>query len=256
MALNVLVLGPLATWAVYALAARIAGVGAGLWCAALWVIAPYAAIPLFVDRYHERYVEQFLPQALGLTQLADYPSMVLLLAFGRRSLARALEPGRLHEAIAAGLLAGYAAGVKPANYLFLAGAGAAFVLARRWREARCLRPRAAFPRGRRARLEGEGARARAGPGGGGRGRRRPSPRCSTASTRSTGTPGGRTCPGLREYFWSARLLQWAPLAGTVAVARRSLPGGRPARRLALRVRPRQGLGAGRDGRLRAASSAC
>ena len=29
--------------------------------------------------------------------------------------------------------------------------------------------------------------------------------------------------GLREYFWSARLLQWAPLAGTVAVARRSLP---------------------------------
>ena len=29
--------------------------------------------------------------------------------------------------------------------------------------------------------------------------------------------------GLREYFWSARVLQWAPLAGAVAVARRSLP---------------------------------
>jgi hypothetical protein len=27
--------------------------------------------------------------------------------------------------------------------------------------------------------------------------------------------------GLREYFWSQRLLQWAPLAGAVAVARRS-----------------------------------
>ena len=26
---------------------------------------------------------------------------------------------------------------------------------------------------------------------------------------------------LREYFWSARLLEWAPIAGTVAVARRS-----------------------------------
>ncbi len=120
MALNVLVLGPLATWAVYALAARIAGVGAGLWCAALWVIAPYAAIPLFVDRYHERYVEQLLPQALGFTQLADYPSMVLT-ALGGALLVRALEPGRQHEAIAAGLLAGYAAGIKPANYLFLAG---------------------------------------------------------------------------------------------------------------------------------------
>jgi hypothetical protein len=28
---------------------------------------------------------------------------------------------------------------------------------------------------------------------------------------------------LREYFWSVRLLQWIPLAGTLAVARRSLP---------------------------------
>ena len=28
---------------------------------------------------------------------------------------------------------------------------------------------------------------------------------------------------LREYFWSARLLEWLPLAGAVAVARRSLP---------------------------------
>ncbi len=29
--------------------------------------------------------------------------------------------------------------------------------------------------------------------------------------------------GLREYFWSQRLLQWIPLAGVVAVARRSVP---------------------------------
>ena len=28
---------------------------------------------------------------------------------------------------------------------------------------------------------------------------------------------------LREYFWSARLLEWAPIAGTVAIARRSPP---------------------------------
>jgi hypothetical protein len=28
---------------------------------------------------------------------------------------------------------------------------------------------------------------------------------------------------LREYFWSNRLLQWAPLAGVIAVGRRSLP---------------------------------
>ena len=29
--------------------------------------------------------------------------------------------------------------------------------------------------------------------------------------------------GLREYFWSHRLLQWIPIAGVVAVARRSPP---------------------------------
>ena len=29
--------------------------------------------------------------------------------------------------------------------------------------------------------------------------------------------------GLREFFWSQRLLQWLPLAGTIAVARRSVP---------------------------------
>lgn len=29
--------------------------------------------------------------------------------------------------------------------------------------------------------------------------------------------------GLREYFWSQRLLQWLPLAGLLAVARRSIP---------------------------------
>lgn len=29
--------------------------------------------------------------------------------------------------------------------------------------------------------------------------------------------------GLREYFWSQRVLQWLPIAGAVAVARRSVP---------------------------------
>jgi hypothetical protein len=221
MALNVLVLGPLATWAVYALAARIAGVGAGLWCAALWVVAPYAAIPLFVDRYHERYVEQFLPQALGLTQLADYPSMVLLL-LSAALLVRSLDPGRLHEAVAAGLLAGYAGAVKPANYLFLAGAGAAFVLARRWREAvgfgLALAPAALAVLIWKAKgLGPEQVHAAAGAA--------VPPVASVFDRIDTldWDSWRSNMSGLREYFWSARVLQWAPLAGAVAVARRSLP---------------------------------
>jgi hypothetical protein len=221
MALNVLVLGPLATWAVYAFAARFAGVGAGLWCAALWVVAPYAAIPLFVERYHERYTEQFLPQALGLTELADYPSMVLLLV-AAALLARALEPGRLHEAIAAGLLAGYAGAVKPANYLFLVGVGLAVLLARRWREGLAfglaLVPVAlALLLWKQKGLGPEQVHAAAGT---------IAPPVASVFDRIDTLDWDtwrQNMASLREYFWSARLLQWAPLAGTVAVARKSYP---------------------------------
>ena len=51
---------------------------------------PYAVIPLWRGDYHERYVEQFLPGALGLTALADYLSMVLLLV-GALFFLRSLE---------------------------------------------------------------------------------------------------------------------------------------------------------------------
>ena len=80
MVAQVLVLGPIALLCVYGIAARIGGRLLGYWASLLWVIAPFAAIPLFVDRYHERWIEQFLPQALGLTAMADFPSMVIVLA--------------------------------------------------------------------------------------------------------------------------------------------------------------------------------
>ena len=46
---------------------RIGGRLLGLYAAVLWVAAPYLSILYFRDDYHDRYVEQFLPQALGLT---------------------------------------------------------------------------------------------------------------------------------------------------------------------------------------------
>ena len=51
---------------------------------------------------------------------------------------------------------------------------------------------------------------------------RRSPRCSIGSTRSTGTPGGQHV-GPPRILLERSGLQWAPLAGAVAVARRSLP---------------------------------
>ena len=132
--LNVLVLGPIALLCVYGIAARIGGRLLGYWTAFLWVIAPYAVIPLFVERYREKWTEQFLPQATGLTTLADYPSMVAVLA-AAFFVTRSLSPGRVADAALAGLLLGAAGGLKPPNLLLGFGAALAYLLARRWREA-------------------------------------------------------------------------------------------------------------------------
>ena len=77
--LNALILLPVALLCVYGIATRIAGRVFGYWAAALWIVIPYATIPMFDQRYHEKYVDITLPQSLGLTVLADFPSMVFLL---------------------------------------------------------------------------------------------------------------------------------------------------------------------------------
>ena len=69
---NVLVLGPAALIAFYALAATVGGRLIGYWAALLWVVGPFVAIPLFVHRYHPQWVDEFMPQALGLTAMSDY----------------------------------------------------------------------------------------------------------------------------------------------------------------------------------------
>ena len=223
--LNVLVLGPLALACVYALASRIGGRLLGLWAAALWVAAPYLAILLFRDDYHERYVEQFLPQALGLTALADYPSMVCLLLAAFLTL-RALDTAEPSLAALAGLAAGFGVAIKPSNVLFLAGP-ALLVLCSR--QARVLLPYGiglAPPLLLLAlwKVRGLGTL----------------PVFAFEETRLAGgaTVGAldvnryldldwanlrQNMANLREFFWSVRVLQWLPLAGAFAVARRSVP---------------------------------
>jgi hypothetical protein len=227
LVLNVLVLAPIATLSVSVLGSRVAGRAAGLWCAALWVTVPYLAIPLFVDRYHERYVEQFLPQALGLTQMADYPSMVLVLASAALVL-RSIDARSVPDAALAGLVAGFAAGAKPANYLFLAGPALAYALARRWREswsfALGLAPATLALAiwkwkglGELPLLTVDEVRSAAGA---------VTPPAASLFERVDTLDWNawqQNMSGLREYFWSGRLLQWAPLAGAVVVVRRSPP---------------------------------
>ena len=220
---QVLVLGPVALLCFYGLAAHIGGRLLGYWAAFLWVIAPFASIPLFVDRYQERWAEHFLPQALGLTAMADFPSLVLVLA-SALFLVRSLEGGRLPDAVLAGLLLGAAGGMKPPNLLMGVGAALAYLVARHWRVGLVFGA-AVVPSVLVIALWKERGLGRL-------------PVLSLEETRLAAHAGVlalsvdldkyieldwdhfRTqMDQLREYFWSARLAQWAPFAGLLAVIR-------------------------------------
>ncbi|HEY7380839.1 MAG TPA: hypothetical protein VH572_06480 [Gaiella sp.] len=226
--LQVGLLAPIATFAVYDIGTRLYGRVAGLWCAAAWVAAPFVALPLFVDRYQERWAEQVLVQGLGLTQLADFPSMVAVLV-AAAFVVRSLEAGAFREAALAGTLAGFAAGMKPANYLFLVGPVAAYVLARRWREgavfAVALVPATVALMIWKERGLGTVPLFAAGAVHVAAGSL---PQLPLADSIFDKIPldldhWERNMSNLREFFWSARLVQWAPLAGAIVVARRSVP---------------------------------
>jgi hypothetical protein len=219
---QVLVLGPVALLCLYGIAARIGGRLLGYWTALLWVLAPFAATPLFVDRYQERWAEQFLPQALGLTAMADFPSMVLTLA-AALFVVRSLTPGRMTDAALAGLLLGAAAALKPPNLLVAAGVVLAYIVARRWREG-LVCGAAVIPAlvvlfywklkglGEIPAFALEQARLAAGAV--------PAADFQFHRYFDLDWEHWRTqMDQLREFFWSARLAQWAPFAGLAAVLR-------------------------------------
>lgn len=228
-ALQVGLLGPIATLCVYDIGARLAGRLAGLWCAAAFVVAPFAAIPYFVERYHDSWVDQFLPQALGLTQQADFPSVVAVLLSAAFTV-RALEARAYREAVLAGTFAGVALALKPANALFLGGPALAFLIARQWRQATLFavalapsllaltlwkwRGLGTVP------LFADGdLRLAAGAA---------DPAVASVTTWFDRTvhldfdTWKQNMSNLREFSWSARVLQFLALAGAIAVARRSL----------------------------------
>jgi hypothetical protein len=221
--LQVLVLGPVGLLCVYDLATRIGGRLLGYWASLLWAVAPFVSIPLFVDRYQERFGEQFLPQALGLTAMSDYPSMVLLLA-SAVFVARSLESAQWHDAVLAGLLLGAGTAMKPPNLLMGAGAALAYLVARRFRHG------LAFGAAIVPSLLVLAFWKQRGLGG--------LPALGLAETRIAASAATTAVSvdldqyfdldldhwlgqmdQMREFFFSARLAQWAPIAGLLAVLR-------------------------------------
>ena len=223
--LQALVVAPIALWCVWELGARIGGRVIGYWAAAIWTLGPYVAIPLFVERYHEKYVDQFLPLPLGLTGMADYTGTVCLLVSAVFTL-RAIENRDPATVAVAGLAAGFAVVVKPSNLIFLAAPAIALLAARRWREllvgVAALAPAVLAIAVWKYRGYGY------------------LPAFAYQEAHVALGPDSLTAPydkyvdinwgnigdnlaSLREVFWSMRVLQWLPFAGAIAVARRSIP---------------------------------
>jgi hypothetical protein len=223
--LQVLVLLPLGLLAIYGCGVRIGGRVVGYLAGAIWVLAPHVTTALFTSSYHEKWVSLTLPQALGLTGMGDFPSMVLLTCAAYFVL-RMIDGGRDADAVLAAVLTGLAVGLKPANAIVLAGIGPGLLVARRFRGglvfgAAILPALLTLVVWKERGLGHLPLLAAA-------------PVIRTAALGPLPIGGGvhsyvhldwdayqRTIVDLREVFWSRRLLEFLPLAGAIAIARTS-----------------------------------
>jgi len=233
--IQVLLLLPLGLVAFYGTTKRFLGAGMARLGTVAWILAPYAVVPLFVGRYHGRWVDQTLPQLLGLSGMGDFTSMVLVLC-AAYLLFRHIDDGGWEIAALAGLVAGFALGLKPSTGLFLVGAGVGLALARRFRglavfgaallpailtlavwKQRGLGNLPIFSSSLGAMELAAGSHLVVG--------------------RMTGTIElhkyvnldwkhlGQNLDAMREFFWSNRLIEWIPIAGALGALRRSPPKG-------------------------------
>jgi hypothetical protein len=226
--LNVLVLLPAAMLALYGIAARIGGRLFGYWALIVWIAVPFIGIAYTNVGYHQRYTELLLPQAFGLTGLADFPTMVATLVaiyFCARDVLS--DRPQLLDALAAGVAGGAAVAIKPSTALFLAGPALAFAYRRRFTSA------GLFVLGMAPALLALGLWKSRGLG--------YLPVFGSALAPHPVAAGGTLTAVdvsnylnrldwnrftsnldlLREHFWSGRLLEWLVLAGLIGLGRRS-----------------------------------
>ena len=219
---NTVVLLPVALLCVYAIAARIAGRIFGYFAAALWIALPYLGI-LFVEQgYHQKYTELTLPQVLGLASVPDFPAMVALLVSAYFCL-RTLEVAGWMTPVAAGLAAGYSIAIKPSNSIFLVAPLLLFLVEKRralLTFAAGLAPALLTLAIWKYRGLGELAAApahevRLASGVGGLLDRIHNPQLNSYAHFRI------VLQSLREHFWVARVMEWLPVAGTIALLARS-----------------------------------
>jgi hypothetical protein len=219
---NTLVLLPVSLLCMYGIGARIAGRLFGYWAAAVWIALPYFGILFVEPGYHQKYTEITLPHVLGLTAMSDFPTMVGLIVSAYFCL-RALETGSSITMGASGLAAGYAIAVKPSSAIFLF-APAVLLLTKRWRTALpfAIGVAPALLTLALWKYRGLGELAASHPEpirlAGGFGdllRRVHNPETNSWAHFAA------NINALREHFWVARVLEYAPIAGAIALLARS-----------------------------------
>ena len=219
---NTVILLPVALLCVYGIASRIAGRLFGYFAAVLWIALPYLGILFVEPGYHQKYTELTLPQALGLSSVPDFPATVALLVSAFFCL-RTLDSAGWQPAAAAGLAAGWSIAIKPSNAIFLVAPALLLIVERR-------RALPVFVVGLlpavltlalwKFRGLGELAAAPAEPvqlaaGVGDLIHRIHSPSLNSwAHLR-------QVLDALREHFWAARVMEWLPVAGSIALLARS-----------------------------------
>ena len=222
---DTLVLLPIALVCVYGIGARIAGRLFGYWAALLWIAVPYLGSAFVEPGYHQKWSELTLPQFVGLTPGADFPSTVAMIVSAYFCL-RVLETQRWHEAAFAGLAAGYSIAIKPSNAIFLF-VPALTLLVYRWRALLPFAAALAVPLltlavwkyrglGQLAAEPGPGTRTAAGLDS-------LLNRIHNSQTNSWGHLHN-VLLALREHFWISRVIEWLPVAGAVGLLLRSRRG--------------------------------
>ena len=223
--LNTLILLPVALFCVYDICVRVVGRLFGYFAAGLWIALPYLGILFVEPGYHQKYTELTLPQLVGLTSVPDFPAMVALLVAAALCV-RALDARTWHQAAAAGLATGASIAMKPSNTIWLVTPFVLFLVERR----RALLPYAAglAPAvltlalwkyrglGELAATPAEPVRVAAG--------------VTDLFNRINGTELNtwghlrEVLDSLREHFWVARVIEWLPVAGSIAFLLRARRG--------------------------------
>ena len=97
-----------ASYCLLEVARRVAGSLYAIAAAAVWLLLPIVAVPLFVPKYHGTYVDHVLPAFYGLTLQPNYLAMVLSLVAAFLCLRAATGARPAHAGLAAGLAAALA----------------------------------------------------------------------------------------------------------------------------------------------------